>query len=78
MIEENYKKGWRQHFPTHHFDDRDIALEEYKVAAKNLESEERVFLNASNVSLVSTAALGSLLVGSSDRLAAVFEGHVWF
>lgn len=76
MIEEDYKKGWRQHFPTYHFDDRDIALEEYKVAAKNLESEERVFLNASNVSLVSSAALGSLLVGSSDRLAAVFEGII--
>ena len=74
MIEEDYKTGWRQHFPTYHFDNRDIALEEYKVAAKNLESEERVFLNASNVSLVSSAALGSLLVGSSDRLASVFEG----
>lgn len=73
MIEEDYKKGWRQHFPTYHFDNRDIALEEYKVAAKNLESEERVFLNASNVSLVSSAALGSLLVGSSDRLVSVFE-----
>ncbi|UYF98863.1 biosynthetic peptidoglycan transglycosylase [Halomonas sp. GD1P12] len=76
MIEEDYKNGWRQHFPTYHFEDRDIALEEYKVAAKNLESEERVFLNASNVSLVSSAALGSLLVGSSDRLASVFEGII--
>jgi len=54
LIEEDYKKGWRQHFPTYHFDDRDIALEEYKVAAKNLESEERVFLNASNVTLVTS------------------------
>lgn len=74
MIEEDYKKGWRQHFPTYHFNDRDIALEEYRVAAKNLESEERVFLNASNVSLVSSAALGSLLIGSSDRLVSVFDG----
>ena len=74
MIEEDYKKGWRQHFPTYHFDDRDIALEEYKVAAKSLESEERVFLNASNVTLVSSAALGSLLVGSSSKLIAVFNG----
>ncbi len=73
VIEEDYKTGWRQHFPTYHFHDRDIALAEYGVAAKNLESEERVFLNASNVSLVSSAALGSLLVSSSDRLALVFE-----
>lgn len=76
MIEEDYKKGWRQHFPTYHFDDRDIALEEYKVAAKNLESEERVFLNASNVTLVSSAALGSLLVGSSSQLITVFSGII--
>lgn len=73
MIEEDYKQGWRQHFPTYHFDDRDIALEEYKVAAKNLESEERVFLNASNVTLVSSAALGSLLVGSSSQLISIFS-----
>lgn len=76
MIEEGYKQGWRQHFPTYHFNERDIALEEYKVAAKNLESEERVFLNASNVTLVSSAALGSLLVGSSSQLINVFSGII--
>ncbi len=76
MIEEDYKQGWRQHFPTYDFDNRDIALEEYKVSAKNLESEERVFLNASNVTLVSSAALGSLLVGSSSQLISVFSGII--
>lgn len=76
MIEEDYKFGWKQHFPTYHFEKRDIALEEYKVAAKSLEAEERVFLNASNVTLVSSAALGSLLVGSSENLTTAFEGVV--
>jgi len=76
LIEEDYKEGWRQHFPTYDFDERDIALEEYKVAAKSLESEERVFLNASNVTLVSSAALGSLLVGSSSKLIDVFNGVI--
>lgn len=76
MIEEDYKQGWRQHFPTYHFENRDIALEEYKVSAKNLESEERVFLNASNVTLVSSAALGSLLIGSSSQLINVFSGVI--
>lgn len=76
MINEDYKQGWRQHFPTYNFDDRDIALEEYKVAAKNLESEERVFLNASNVTLVSSAALGSLLVGSSSQLITIFSSVI--
>lgn len=76
MIEEDYKQGWRQHFPTYNFNNRDIALEEYKIAAKNLESEERVFLNASNVTFVSSAALGSLLVGSSSQLISVFSGVI--
>jgi penicillin-binding protein 1A len=76
LIEEDYKKGWRQHFPTYHFVDRDIAIEEYKVGAKSLESEERVFLNASNVTLVSSAALGSLLVGSSSKLIDIFDGVI--
>lgn len=76
MIKEDYKQGWRQHFPTYHFDSRDIAIEEYKVSAKHLESEERVFLNASNMTLVSSAALGSLLVGSSSKLITVFNGII--
>ncbi|HDX8618010.1 TPA: hypothetical protein RQN55_004235, partial [Aeromonas dhakensis] len=76
MIQEDYKHGWKQHFPTYHFDDRDIALEEYKVATKNLESEERIFLNASNFTLVSSAALGSLLVGSSNQLMKIFDGVI--
>lgn len=76
MIEEDYKQGWRQHFPTYRFDERDIALEEYKFSANNLESEERVFLNASNFALVSSAALGSLLVGSSERLISVLDGVI--
>lgn len=44
MIRDDQKDVWKQHFPTYHFSERDIALEEYQVAAKALESEERVFL----------------------------------
>lgn len=76
LIEEDYKEGWKQHFPTYKFRDRDIALEEYRVASKSLESEERVFINASNITLVSSAALGSLLIGSSDNLLSVFSGII--
>ncbi len=76
LIEEDYKDGWRQHFPTYDFKHRDIALEEYRVAAKSLEAEERVFLNASNITLVSAAALGSLVIGSSGKLMSVFEGII--
>lgn len=72
MIDDDLDRGWKQHFPTYHFDNRDIAIEEYKVAAKNLESEERVFLNASNITLVASAALGSLVVGVSEKLTDTF------
>ena len=36
LIDEDYKTGWRQHFPTYEFEDRDIAIEEYKKTAKDL------------------------------------------
>jgi len=68
VIKENLDKEWKQHFPTYNFEHRDIALEEYKTAAKALESEERVFLNASNYVVLTTAGLGSLAVGSLNSL----------
>lgn len=60
MIEADEQSGWKQHFPTYHFKERDVALEEYRFATKTLEAEERVFLNAANLSVVVGAALGSL------------------
>lgn len=64
MISEDYEHSWSQHFPTYTFEKRDIALEEYRVAAKNVESEERIFLNASNITLIASAGLGSLIMAS--------------
>lgn len=72
MINEDFEYGWRQHFPTYSFDDRDVAIEEYKTAAKSLEAEERVFLNASSIAVIVSAGLGSLAVGSVDNLTAKF------
>lgn len=68
--------GWKQHFPTYAFKERDVALEEYKFATKTLEAEERVFLNAANLSVVVGAALGSLALGSLDKLVATFAPTV--
>jgi penicillin-binding protein 1A len=61
--------AWRQHFPTYNFKKRDIALKEYEFATKTLETEERVFLNAVNISILVGAALGSLALGSVEKLA---------
>lgn len=69
MIQDDQNTRWKQHFPTYNFSERDIALEEYQVAAKALESEERIFLNASNITLVASATLGSLAVSSSEKLS---------
>jgi penicillin-binding protein 1A len=76
MIEEQEESGWKQHFPTYSFAKRDIALEEYKTAAKSLETEERVFLNASSMAALAAAALGSLAVGSLKKLTDLFLGIV--
>ena len=76
MIEEQEETGWKQHFPTYSFAKRDIALEEYKTAAKSLEAEERVFLNALSIAALAAAALGSLAVGSLKKLTDLFLGIV--
>jgi penicillin-binding protein 1A len=73
VIDDDKKSDWQQHFPTYSFEVRDIAVEEYKVAAKNLESEERIFLNASNIAVIVTAGIGSLAIGSWDKLTRQFE-----
>lgn len=73
MIDDNFDHGWRQHFPTYNFKDRDIAIEEYKTASKILEAEERIFLNASNIAIIASAGLGSLAVGSLDNLTKQFS-----
>ena len=76
MIYDNLESNWQQHFPTYVFKDRDIVLEEYKTAAKNLESEERVFLNASNITIIAATGFGSLAIGSLDKLTRQFEAIV--
>ena len=74
MPDVDSEPGWRQHFPTYRFDERDIALEEYKTASKTLENEERVFIIASNIAILAFAGLGSLAVGSLNRLIETFKG----
>lgn len=76
MVNDNFDQGWRQHFPTYAFKERDVALEEYRTASKNLESEERVFLNASNIAVIAAAGFGSLAVGSLEKLTGQFEAVV--
>lgn len=71
--QNNEDPGWKQHFPTYIFKERDIALEEYKFATKTLEAEERVFLNAANLSVIVGAALGSLALGNMEKLASAFS-----
>lgn len=74
--DEDLELEWVQHFPTYTFKDRSIALEEYRSAARILESEERVFLNASNVVIIAFAGLGSLAVGKLDKLTSQFKDAV--
>lgn len=68
--------AWRQHFPTYHFEDRDVALEEYRLTAKTLEADERVFLNAANISIVIGAAFGSLALGNLNAITSSLAPYV--
>lgn len=73
MKSQSEESSWKQHYPTYHFKERDVALEEYRFATKTLEAEERVFLNAANISIIVGAALGSLALGSLEKLTASFS-----
>ena len=72
-LDEN---SWRQHYPTYSFDDRDIALEEYKSAAASVNSEERLFIQSVNVAVIVAAALGSLGIGGLRNLINLFSPYV--
>jgi penicillin-binding protein 1A len=65
---------WKQAFPTYSFKNKDIVLHEYDSAAAMLESEERVFLNASNLIIAAATLASALAIGSLEtvvRLLAV-------
>jgi penicillin-binding protein 1A len=59
---------WHQHYPTYNFKNRDIVLAEYEAAATVVESEERLFLNSSNIAVVVATAVGTVVIGSVDDL----------
>ncbi len=61
---------WKQHFPTYRFSDPSVVLEEYKAASRTLESAERIYMNAANVTVLVSAAFGSLTLGLLDRVVA--------
>lgn len=63
--------SWKQHFPTYQIGNSEFAIEEYRLAAKALESEERMFLSAANLSVLIAVALGSLLLGSLEKIFAI-------
>lgn len=62
------KKDWQQYYPTYKYKERDILLKEYESAYRNVESQERVFLNAINIILIVVAALGSLAIGKLNEI----------
>lgn len=61
---------WKQHFPTYQIGDKDIGLHEYDAAARNLDSDEKLFLSASNIAMLIGAGLASLTVGFLDKISS--------
>ncbi len=64
---------WQQYFPTYRFLRTDVVKMEFDAALRNIESEERIFLNAAQITLVIGAALASLVVGSGNKIAESFQ-----
>lgn len=75
-MDENLNSEWKQHFPTYTFADKDIAKEEYISSSKLLESEERIFLNASNIALLFVTAVASLIIGYIEKISKTFASII--
>ncbi|MCK9265543.1 transglycosylase domain-containing protein [bacterium] len=65
---------WQQYYPASKFTDRDILLKEYENCAANIQSQERIFLNAANFILVISAMLGSIAVSFLHNPTKFFNG----
>jgi len=57
--------SWDRDFPTYSYEDRDVVLAEYRSAVQTVDSEEKLFANATNLAAVVAAGFGSVAVGSS-------------
>lgn len=76
MSKSTSPQEWRQHFPTYKFEDRDVLLKEYDCAARNVESNERIFLGLVNLILLVTASLisiGAAVISRSSKFAPISE-----
>lgn len=55
------QNSWQQFYPTYSFNDKEILLKEYELSSNNILSEEKIFTNASNFTLLAATILLSVL-----------------
>lgn len=61
-------RDWQKDFPTYEFDDKDIVVAEYENVAEIVQSEEKVFATATNITLAVSAGFGSIAIGSTAEV----------
>lgn len=54
-------EDWQQYYPTYSYKNEEIVLKEYELSSNNILSQEKVFTNATNFTLLSATIIGSLL-----------------
>lgn len=60
-----YMSSWEEDFPSYSYEGRDILVKEYESAVQTVDSEERLFANAANLSAAVAAGFGSVAIGFS-------------
>lgn len=58
---------WKHSFPTHDFEDKEALMAEYEFAAKALGEDERLFMNAANMTVLLVAGVVPFALSSSDK-----------
>lgn len=76
MTSREESHTWQQYFPTYRLSNPDVALREFESSLRSHEAEERVFLNAAQITLLVGAGLGSLLLGGIEKVLRSTQGSL--
>lgn len=71
---EEKTEEWQQYYPTYSYENEEIVLKEYELSSNNILSQEKVFTNATNFTLLSATIIGSFLgyIFQDAKIMAIF------
>jgi len=74
LSKEEITEEWQQYYPTYSYKKEEIVLKEYELSSNNILSQEKVFTNATNFTLLSATIIGSFVgyLFQDENIMAIF------